>query len=150
MRTQFDFTPFNRVGIGFDRLFSLLSEAEDLGTHASWPSYNIARTGEESYAISIALPGFSRDDLTIEQGPNVLSVTGQSRISENTEYLHRGIEHRSFTRRFQLADYVEVAGADLVDGVLTIALKRELPEAMRPRKIQITASSRQKQIAKAA
>lgn len=141
MRTNIDFAPFYRFGVGFDRMFDLLENAQRVGGGSGWPTYDIARSGEDAYRISMAVPGFSRDDLEITQQPNVLIVTGRSRSDDKAEYLYRGIDNRSFTRRFDLADHVEVTGAELVDGVLTIALKRELPEAMRPRRIDIGSGS---------
>ncbi|HEY9012736.1 MAG TPA: Hsp20 family protein [Devosia sp.] len=137
MRTNIDFAPLNRFGVGFDRIFNLLENAELAGNGATWPAYDIARAGEDSYRISMAVPGFRRDDLEITQQPNLLVVTGRAHQDDKLDYLYRGIDHRSFSRRFNLADYVEVAGATLEDGVLTIELKRELPEAMKPRRIDI-------------
>jgi molecular chaperone IbpA len=152
MRTNRDFTPFYRFGVGFDRLFDMLENAERLNGGA-WPSYDIARSGEDAYRISMAVPGFRMDDLEVTQQPNLLVVSGNAKADQKADYLHRGIDSRSFTRRFELADYVEVSSADLADGILTIELKRELPEAMKPRKIDVRAvsgSDRQKQIAHAA
>jgi molecular chaperone IbpA len=152
MRTNLDFTPFYRFGVGFDRLFDMLENAERLNGGA-WPSYDIARSGEDASRISMAVPGFRMDDLEVTQQPNLLVVSGNAKTDPKADYLHRGIDNRSFTRRFELADYVEVSGANLADGILTIELKRELPEAMKPRKIDIRAvstSDRQKQIAHAA
>jgi molecular chaperone IbpA len=137
MRTNIDFAPFNRFGVGFDRMFELLDNAQRAGAGGAWPAYDIARAGEDSYRISMAVPGFRREDLEITQQPNLLIVTGRAHDDDKLDYLYRGIDHRSFNRRFDLADYVEVAGAKLEDGVLTIELKRELPEAMKPRQIKI-------------
>jgi molecular chaperone IbpA len=152
MRTNLDFTPFYRFGVGFDRLFDMLENVERLNGGA-WPNYDIARSGEDAYRISMAVPGFQMDDLEVTQQPNLLVVTGNAKADPKADYLHRGIDNRSFTRRFELADYVEVSSANLADGILTIELKRELPEAMKPRKIDIGAvsgSDQQKQIAHAA
>lgn len=154
MRTSIDFAPFYRFGVGFDGLFDRLQSAERSNGSGTWPSYDIARSNEDAYRISMAVPGFRREDLEITQQSNTLVITGRSQSEDKTDYLYRGIDSRSFTRRFDLADYVEVTGAALVDGILTIDLKRELPEAMKPRRIVIGTASEpqaQKQIdAKAA
>ena len=138
---QFDLTPLYRSTIGFDRLGSLL---DHLGTFEnetpSYPPYNIERVAENQYRISMAVAGFSEQDLNIEVKEHALSVRGEKQEETgDTTYLHRGIAARSFERRFQLADHVEVTGAKLENGLLHIDLKRELPEAMKPRTIEITA-----------
>jgi molecular chaperone IbpA len=137
MRTNLDLTPFYRSSIGFDRMFDLLENASRLATVAGAPTYDIVRAGEDTYRIVLAVPGFSMNDLEISQQPNLLLISGKAGDRPGQDYLHRGIDTRSFTQRFELADYVEVAGAHLTDGLLTIELKREVPEAMRPRRIQI-------------
>jgi molecular chaperone IbpA len=139
MRTTLDFTPFYRSSVGFDRMFNLLENAGRVGPGAGLPAYNIVRSGEDTYRIVLAVPGFRTDNLEISQQPNLLLVSGNSAAEGDEEYLHRGIETRSFTHRFELADYVEVASANLADGLLTIELKREVPEAMKPRRIEIGA-----------
>jgi molecular chaperone IbpA len=139
MRTTLDFSPFYRSSVGFDRLFSLLEESARLGSPARAPAYDIVRTGEDGYRISIAVPGFSLNDIEISQQPNLLVVSGKAVERESADYLHRSIETGSFSHRFELADYVEVTAANLVDGLLTIELKRELPETMKPRRIEIGA-----------
>jgi molecular chaperone IbpA len=145
MRTNFDFAPFTRSTVGFDRIFDLLDNTSRLSTASSWPAYNIARAGEDGYRISIAVPGFAMDELEITQQPNMLVISG-NKPGETDEYLHRGIPSGSFTHRFELADYVEVVDARLSDGLLSIELKREVPEAMKPRRIEIgTRSSTQPQ-----
>lgn len=149
MRTNIDFAPFYRFGIGFDRLFDRLESADRNNGSGSWPSYDIERASEEDYRISMAVPGFRREDLEITQQGNTLVIIGRHQSETKTDYLYRGIDSRSFTRRFDLADYVEVSGAALVDGILTVDLKRELPEAMKPRRISIGSASElqsQKQI----
>ena len=150
MRTTLDFTPFYRSSIGFDRLFDLLQDASRLGPAEGWPPYNIERAGEDSYRIAIAVPGFARDDLQISQQPNLLVVSGSRPAEDKAEYLHRGIDNRGFSRSFELADYVDVSAANLENGLLTIELRRELPEAMKPRRIDIRpageAAQPQKQI----
>lgn len=139
MRT-FDLTPFQRSTIGFDRLFSLLDQAAGLDNVPAYPPYNIERTAENAYRISLAVAGFTPNDLTIETRENTLVVRGekQSTDAENRpEFLHQGIASRAFERRFQLADHVMVTSADLAHGLLHIELVRELPEAMKPRTIAI-------------
>jgi molecular chaperone IbpA len=147
MRTNLDFTPFYRSSVGFDRVFNLLENASRIGGPANLPPYDIVRLGEDSYRVAIAVPGFALDRLEITQQPNLLLITGNADEETETEHLHRGIERRSFIHRFELADYVEVLGAKLSDGILTVDLKREVPEAMKPRKISINApAERQAQI----
>jgi molecular chaperone IbpA len=145
MRTSLDFTPFYRSSIGFDRMFNLLENASRLGTASGLPAYDIVRAGEDTYRIVLAVPGFSMNDLEISQEPNLLLISGNVGDRPEQDYLHRGIDSRSFAQRFELADYVEVVGAHLADGLLTIELKRELPEAMKPRRIQIAGPMAQDQ-----
>jgi molecular chaperone IbpA len=140
MRTSLDVSPFYRSSVGFDRVFDLLENATHAPAIDNWPPYDIAKTGDDAYRIQMAVAGFAQDDLTIIAEPNLLIVTGQNSAQASGEYLHRGIASRSFTRRFELADHVKVAGASLVNGLLTIELRREIPEAMKPRRIAITAS----------
>jgi molecular chaperone IbpA len=137
MRTTFDFTPLFRSSVGFDRVLDLLDNATRLTTIDNWPPYDIAKTGEDEYRISLAVAGFQEDELGITQEPNLLVVSGNKAGEDNAQYLYRGIAGRSFQRRFELADHVKVAGAALKNGLLTIELKRELPEEMKPRKIAI-------------
>ena len=144
MRTNTDFAPFFRSTVGFDRLFDLLENTSRLTTASNWPAYNIARTGEDGYRISLAVPGFSMDELEITQQPNMLIVSGKKADEQQLDVLHRGIPTGNFTHKFELADYVDVIDARLSDGLLTVELKREVPEAMKPRRIEIaTASARQ-------
>jgi molecular chaperone IbpA len=142
---MFDYSPFHRSAIGFDRLFSLLDEAANVETTA-YPPYNIERTGENAYRITIAVAGFTSDEIGIEAKGNALTVSGKKadKPEAKSEFLHQGIAQRAFERRFQLADYVEVKGADLVDGLLHIALERHVPEAMKPRQITINGTSKPK------
>jgi molecular chaperone IbpA len=135
---MFDLTPFYRSSVGFDRLFRLLDEAQSVETQA-YPPYNIEKTAENAYRITMAVAGFAQDELSIEAKGNLLTVTGKKDVKANgnTEYLHQGIAGRSFERRFHLADYVEVKGADLNHGLLHISLVREVPEALKPRQIAI-------------
>ena len=136
---DFDFSPLFRSAIGFDRLPSLLDTAmRTNGTAETYPPYNIEKTGEDAYRITVAVAGFGRDELDIEVREGVLVVKGRNADdAEGVKYLHRGIAGRAFERRFQLAEHVRVDAADLVNGLLTIDLVRELPEAKKPRRIEI-------------
>lgn len=142
--TTFDFSPLYRNSVGFDRLAALLSSANRLEQNASYPPYNIRNVDDNRYLITMAVAGFSEADLDITSEQNTLTVKGKRSEEEEDEgtYLHRGIANRSFERRFNLADYVRVSGAKLENGMLHIALEREIPEAMRPRKIEIQSSGR--------
>jgi molecular chaperone IbpA len=144
---HFDLTPLYRSTIGFDRIGSLLDTLSSFdGDAPSYPPYNIERVGENDYRISMAVAGFSEGDLDIEVKEHTLSIRGEKRIEqENSTYLHRGIAARSFERRFQLADYVVVKGASLENGLLHVDLVRELPEAMKPRTIEITTKTESEQ-----
>ncbi len=139
MRT-IDFTPLYRSAVGFDRLAGLLESAARTSQETGWPPYNIETTGENAYRIEIAVAGFKPDELTLEVRENLLTVTGRKTANDETAqktYLHRGLAERDFERRFQLADYVIVTDANLSDGLLAISLTRELPEALKPRRIEI-------------
>jgi molecular chaperone IbpA len=139
MRT-IDLTPLSRSVVGFDRLADLLDSASTEAA-TGYPPYNIERTGENSYRIEIAVAGFKAEDLAIEVKENLLTVQGRKPANDEAKrYLHRGLAERNFERRFQLADYVVVADANLADGLLSISLNRELPEALKPRKIEISAT----------
>jgi len=144
---HFDLTPLYRSTIGFDRIGSLLDTLSSFdGDAPSYPPYNIERVGENDYRISMAVAGFSEGDLDIEVKEHTLSIRGEKRIEqENSTYLHRGIAARGFERRFQLADYVVVKGASLENGLLHVNLVRELPEAMKPRTIEITTKTETEQ-----
>ncbi|QBK31756.1 Hsp20 family protein [Roseitalea porphyridii] len=136
-----DFSPLYRSTVGFDRLFTMLDSLGQPENGQTYPPYNIERTGENAYRITMAVAGFAEDDLTIEAKANVLKVAGakaEDGQDADREYLHRGIASRAFERRFQLADYVEVTGAHLENGLLHIDLEREIPESMKPRKIEIS------------
>jgi molecular chaperone IbpA len=139
---QFDLTPLYRSTIGFDRIGSLLDTLGSFeGEAPSYPPYNIERVGENDYRISMAVAGFGDGDLNIEVKENALAVKGEKLTEkEDATYLHRGIASRSFERRFQLADHVVVKGARLENGLLHIELVREIPEAMKPRTVPITAN----------
>ena len=144
MRT-IDFTPLYRSAVGFDRLARQLESATRSSEAAGWPPYNIETTAENAYRVEIAVAGFKPEELTIEVKENLLTVTGRKTANDanadgaapQKTYLHRGLAERDFERRFQLADFVVVEDANLADGLLSISLKRELPEALKPRRIQI-------------
>ena len=140
----YDFSPFYRSTVGFDRVFNSLDAL--VGQEAkSYPPYNIEKTGENAYRISIAVAGFADGDIAIESKENNLVVKGAKPTEtedKSREFLHRGIAERAFELRFQLADYVEVAGANLENGLLHIELKREIPESKKARQIPISASTK--------
>ena len=136
MRT-IDLTPLYRSVVGFDRLADLLDSASAEAA-SGYPPYNIERTGENTYRIEIAVAGFKAEDLALEVKENLLTVQGRKTATDEAKrYLHRGLAERSFERRFQLADFVVVQDAQLANGLLSISLKRELPEALKPRRIEI-------------
>lgn len=138
---NFDLTPLYRTAIGFDRFASLLDNvSRNEQSQPSYPPYNIELTGEDQYRITMAVAGFDQSELNIEASENNLTVSG-SKSSESNErqFLHQGIAARNFERRFQLADYVRVEGASIENGLLHVDLVRELPEAVKPRTIEITA-----------
>ncbi len=144
MRT-YDFTPLYRSAVGFDRLAGLLESAARTSQENGWPPYNIKTTGENADRIEIAVAGFKPDELNIEVKENLLTVTGRKTANDDADgrnFLHRGLAERDFERRFQLADYVVVKTADLVNGLLSIDLERELPEALKPRRIEIGGGSK--------
>ena len=139
MRT-IDFSPLYRSVVGFDRLADLLDTAQ-ADSAAGYPPYNIERTDENAYRVEIAVAGFRSDELEIEVKENLLTVTGRKAANDGARtFLHRGLAERNFERKFQLADYVVVTEAALADGLLSIALKRELPEALKPRRVEIATS----------
>lgn len=133
-----DFTPLYRSTIGFDRLASLLDSALTTEkTGPGYPPYNIEVNDENIYAITLAVAGFSQSELDINVEKSVLTVRGKKTSEDTRHYLHQGIANRAFERKFSLADYIEVTGADLCNGLLTICLVKEIPEAMKPRTISI-------------
>jgi len=135
---RFDFTPYRRSTVGFDRLFDLLEGQARNSAGDNYPPFNIERRGEDSYRITLAVAGFRPDDLEITAQQNLLVVHGRKRDDESAgQMLHLGIANRGFERRFELADYVRVDNADLADGLLVIDLVREIPEAMKPKKIAL-------------
>jgi len=142
--TTFDFSPLYRTSVGFDRLASLMSSATRQDQGNSYPPYNIRVTSEDHYRITMAVAGFSDDEIDITSEHNRLLVTGNraDEAEEQGEYLHRGIATRSFERRFNLADHVKVIAASLENGLLHIDLEREIPEEMKPRTIKIGKSTK--------
>ncbi len=145
---SFDFSPLFRSTIGFDHLMRLADTATRLdGGASAYPPYNIESTGENAYRLTMAVAGFAADDLDITVKENALLISGKSKKDEEArEYLYRGIARRAFERRFQLADHIKVVGASLDNGLLHVDLARELPEAMKPRKIAIGTASTPKVI----
>lgn len=135
--TTFDFSPLFRSSVGYDRLLGALEAASRIDTIDNWPPYDIVKMGDDDYRITMAVAGFSQDELSITQEQNMLLVSGHKANEQDREYLHRGIAGRSFQRRFELADHVKVTGANLANGLLTVDLKREVPEEMKPRLIEI-------------
>ena len=138
-----DFTPYRRTTVGFDRLFDLLENSTRAMQGDNYPPFNIERLSDDDYQITLAVAGFKRDELDITAQPNQLIVAG-SKAADNIEgrdFIHVGIANRNFERRFQLADYIRVDSADLADGMLTLTLKREIPEALKPRKVAIGSDS---------
>ena len=147
MRTNFDFTPYRRSTVGFDRLFDLL----ETGARADgdgFPPYDLERLGEDSYRVTLAVAGFSPDEIEITAQQNQLLVAGRKGDEQENDgrYLHRGIATRSFERRFQLADFIEVESANFENGLLMIGLKREVPQAMKPRRIDIGKSDERQRL----
>ena len=135
---RFDFTPYRRSTVGFDRLFDLLENQARNNAGENYPPFNIERRGEDRYRITLAVAGFRPDDLEITAQQNLLIVHGRKRDDDSaSQILHLGIANRGFERRFELADYVRVENAELADGLLAIDLVREIPEAMKPKKIAI-------------
>ncbi|HWA45854.1 MAG TPA: Hsp20 family protein [Hypericibacter adhaerens] len=137
MRTTFDYAPLFRSSVGFDRVFDLLENAARGQAADNWPPYDIEKTGEDSYRITLAVAGFALEELAVTQEPNLLVVSGRKQGEDRSQYLYRGIAARGFERRFELADHVKVQAASFDKGLLTIELLRELPEAMKPRRIAI-------------
>ena len=147
MRTDFDFSPYYRATVGFDRVFDLLDSVASQSGPSGYPPYDIEKTGEDTYRIVMAVAGFTEAELSLTQKENELLISGRGQPpAEEKEYLYRGIAGRDFERRFQLADYVKVMGARLADGMLSIDLKRELPEEKKARAIQIEGASGQRTI----
>jgi len=136
----FDLTPYRRSTVGFDRLFDLIENSARLQSADNYPPFNIERMDEDRYRVTLAVAGFKAEEIDITAQQNMLQIIGRkAEVSEDArnKYLHLGIANRSFERRFELADFVRVEGADLSDGLLTVSLVREVPDAMKPRKIAI-------------
>ncbi|SHF55600.1 molecular chaperone IbpA [Litoreibacter ascidiaceicola] len=144
----YDFAPLHRATVGFDRVADLMDRVMSTEvTNSTYPPYNIEKTGDDSYRISVAVAGFSEADLTVEQRENALVVSARKADEgEEKTYLHRGIATRAFEKRFHLADHVRVTSANHADGMLHIDLVREVPEALKPRQIQISKASDPKAI----
>lgn len=143
MRSAFDLSPLYRSTVGFDRLFDLLDQSSQMDSMTNWPPYNIEKVGEDQYVITMAIAGFSTDEIEVTQKENQLVVAGEKKGSEEgRQYLHRGIATRAFKQTFNLADHVKVRGARLENGLLTIDLEREVPEALKPRRIEIATVSK--------
>jgi molecular chaperone IbpA len=140
MRSAFDFAPFRRSSVGFDRLFDMLENNSFGATQENYPPFDLIKAGDNEYRIELAVAGFKRDELDITSQQNQLIVTGRKNDEDGqagSDYIYRGIATRSFERRFALADHIQVRGADIKDGLLSIELVREIPEAMKPKKIGI-------------
>ena len=137
--SRFDFTPYRRSTVGFDRLFDLLENQARLNAGDNYPPFNISRRGEDNYRITLAVAGFRPQDIDITAQQNLMVVQGRKRddAEDGSELIHVGIANRGFERRFELADFVRVERADLADGLLIIDLVREVPDAMKPRKIAV-------------
>jgi molecular chaperone IbpA len=146
---QFDFSPFRRSTIGFDRLFDMLEASARQQASENYPPFNLERVAEDRYRITLAVAGFKADEIDVTAQQNLLTVAGKKADSDagHGAYLHLGIANRSFERRFELADFVRVEKADLADGLLVIELVREVPEAMKPKKIAVSAGSQPTPIA---
>lgn len=150
---HYDLSPLYRSTVGFDRMFRLLDNLGQPDTGTCYPPYNIERTGENAYRITMAVAGFSDADLTIEIKENALSIRGRKDDGDaesESKFLHQGIASRAFERRFQLADHVEVKGASLEHGLLHVDLEREIPEAMKARTISITAQKNEPKVLESA
>jgi len=132
-----DFAPLSRSSIGFDRMFNMIENAAQPDQAEAYPPYNVERTGQDSYRITLAVAGFKLEDLEITSQPNLLIVAGNKSVAAKGEVLYQGIPSRPFHRRFNLADFVKVTDANLHDGMLTIDLAREVPEPLQPRRIEI-------------
>ena len=143
MRSSFDFSPFRRSTVGFDRLFDMIESSARTEVSDSWPPFNLERDGDDGYRITLAVAGFRPEEIEVVAQQNQLIVTGrkEEQAGDDDRYLHRGISARAFERRFQLADFIQVRSADFDNGLLSISLEREVPEAMKPRRIEIGSGS---------
>ena len=136
MRSAFDFAPYRRSTVGFDRLFDMMENSAS-PNQENYPPFDLIQLDENEYRIDLAVAGFKGDEIDITAQQNVLVVTGKKRDEDGSKFIHRGIATRSFERRFALADHIQVRTADLKDGLLSVTLVRDIPEAMKPRKIDI-------------
>ena len=144
MRSAFDFAPYRRSTVGFDRLFDMLENSSFGATQENYPPFDLIKQGDNEYRIQLAVAGFQPDEIDITAQQNVLIVTGKKKeesAETDRDFIYRGIANRSFERRFALADHIQVKSADLKDGLLAIDLVREIPEAMKPRKIAVGGGS---------
>ena len=144
MRSAFDFSPYRRSTVGFDRLFDMLENSSAGQAQENYPPFDLVKAGENEYRIELAVAGFRSEEIDITAQQNVLIVSGRKSEesgSPGPDYIYRGIANRSFERRFALADHIQVRSADLKDGLLAIELVREIPEAMKPRKINIVSGA---------
>lgn len=139
--TTFDYAPLQRSTIGFDRFLEMVDAAQRAGSDDNYPPYNIERLGDDSFQISLALAGFGPDEIAITAQQNVLTIDGQKAVKEQGEYLYRGISARHFKRQFNLAEYIQVKSATFENGLLRVELAREIPEAMKPRRIAINSAT---------
>jgi molecular chaperone IbpA len=146
MRTNFDFTPFRRSTVGFDRLFEMLENGSSAAAAESYPPFDLEHDGQDRYRITLAVAGFGQDEIDITAQQNMLIISGRKQENDERSYVQRGIATRSFERRFALGDYVQVKGAELRDGLLRVELVREIPEEMKPRRIEIGGGSSQPQL----
>ena len=149
MRSAFDFAPYRRSTVGFDRLFDMLENSNAGGVGENYPPFDLIKLGDNQYRIELAVAGFKSNEIDITAQQNVLIVTGgksDETQDQATDYIYRGIANRSFERRFALADHIQVKGADLKDGLLSIELIREIPEAMKAKKINIGSGSERSSI----
>ena len=146
MRSAFDFAPYRRSTVGFDRLFDMLENSSfGQNQQENYPPFDLIKEGDNQFRIELAVAGFRPDEIDITAQQNVLIVSGRKNEESeqrNSDYVYRGIANRSFERRFALADHIQVRGADLKDGLLSIELVREIPEAMKPRKIEVGSSAK--------
>ena len=148
MRSAFDFSPYRRSTVGFDRLFDMLENSSVGQGQENYPPFDLIKLGDNEYRIELAVAGFKPDELDITAQQNVLIVSGrknEENEQKGSDYIYRGIANRSFERRFALADHIQVKGADMKDGLLSVELVREIPESMKPKKISIGGSESQPQ-----
>jgi len=145
MRSAFDFAPFRRSTVGFDRLFDMLENNSFGQAQENYPPFDLLRVDDNHYRIELAVAGFNRDELDITSQQNVLIISGRKKEQEGDNYIHSGIANRSFERRFALADHIKVTGADLKDGLLSIDLVREIPESLKPKKIDISGGAKKEE-----